>query len=421
MIVKIFPSNIQGKVHIPSSKSYGHRAIICACLAKGSSTINNVQYSDDIVATIEAMRALGAIIEEKGNALVIQGISTIASKYNAIDCKESGSTLRFLLPLFSLTNQKITFTGQNRLLKRPYHIYEEIFRHQELKFHQKEDALTIHGALQAGNYCVPGNISSQFITGLLMTLPLLKGDSYLEVLEPFESKSYVEMTIGTLQEFGIEIIEKEKNCYYIAGNQEYQPLNYSVEGDYSQFAFFAVLAALKQPLNIVGVPHCSLQGDQAILNILKEFGATIETMAEGYRISPNKRNPLVVDLQNCPDLGPIVCVLLSQVHQSSKLTNIKRLQFKESNRMKAMQEELEKVGVQILLDENEAIITNSKKEIKSVKFNSHQDHRIVMALAVLIVILNIEGEIHGAEAIQKSYPSFFTDLRNLGLTIECIQ
>ena len=419
MIAKIFPSNCKGKVTVPSSKSYGHRAIICACLAEGTSRIQNLQLSDDIIATIEAMRALGAVIEEKENELVVQGISEFVSKYNTIDCKESGSTLRFLLPLFSLTKQEITFVGQNRLLKRPYHIYEGIFHKQGLKFEQENAALTIHGALQAGDYCVDGNISSQFITGLLLTLPLLDGDSYLEVKEPFESKSYVEMTRETLSIFGIEIVEVEMNRYYIPGKQKYGANDYIVEGDYSQFAFFAVLAALKQPLDIIGVTHHSLQGDQAILRILEEFGAKIETISEGYCISPNNSNAITVDLQNCPDLGPIVCVLLSQIAQKSTLLNIKRLQYKESNRMKAMQEELEKVGVLMELEENRAFISSRKNEEKSVKFNGHQDHRIVMALAILIIVLGIEGEIHGAEAIQKSYPSFFVDLKKLGIEIEC--
>ena len=271
MKIKIYPSKCSGEIKIPSSKSMGHRAIICASLANGKSIISNLDYSDDILATIDGMRKLGANIQCEKDRLIIEGIENFDSlKDKIIDCNESGSTLRFFIPIFSLTGDKISFTGRNRLLKRPQKIYEEIFKEQNLYYFQDEDKIEIKGKLKAKEYFIDGNISSQFISGLLFTLPLLEENSIININPPFESASYIDLTMEVLKEFGITINKVTPLRFEIQGGQKYIAKDYKVEGDFSQLAFFAVLGALNNDLKCIGVKHNSKQGDKAIIDILKE-------------------------------------------------------------------------------------------------------------------------------------------------------
>ena len=285
----IKPSESVGKVKIPPSKSMAHRAIICACLADGESVISNIDYSADITATIECMRSLGAEIICGDNVVTVQGIKNFDSlKNNKIECNESGSTLRFLIPLFSLTNQKITFTGKNRLLKRPQEIYRKIFTDAGLFFEQNEEKIEICGAVPAGEYTISGGVSSQFISGLLFTLPLLEEDSKIHILPPFESRSYIDLTIQMLNKFGIVAQWENPLTLSIKGGQKYTPHNETVEGDFSQFAFFGVLSAVNNPVEICGMDPESLQGDKQILSILADFGCDVKCENGAYRISAEK-------------------------------------------------------------------------------------------------------------------------------------
>ena len=229
MNIKIYPSKVSGEVTIPPSKSMAHRAIICASLAKGTSIITNIDYSNDIIATIKGMERLGAEIIPQNNSLIIKGIDDF-SLFNkrVIDCNESGSTLRFFIPIFSLTNKKITFKGKNRLMYRPQKIYKDIFSKQNLLFEQSEEKISIKGSLKPGYYEINGDISSQFISGLLFTLPLLESDSTIKIIPPFESKSYVNLTIDVLKNFGINVYFQDENTIYIKGKQKYSPCNYTV-------------------------------------------------------------------------------------------------------------------------------------------------------------------------------------------------
>jgi len=418
MIVKILPSISTGTVHVPSSKSYTHRAIICASFAVGVSRIENVQYSEDIIATIEAMKLCGVDIIQEETSLIITGRKKFSLSAKQIDCNESGSTLRFLIPLFSLMGQRVSFIGKNRLLKRPMSVYQSLFDKQNILFQQTEEEIVIEGKISADHFVIDGSVSSQFISGLLFALPLLQKDSQIEVVEPFESKSYVDITIEILADFGIIIEKKSENLYYIKGNQEYISRNYVVEGDYSQFAFYAVLAAINHPLSIVGVSHRSLQGDQAILSALEQFGAEITCIENGYYISPRDKKGFQFDLANCPDIGPILSVLAACANTDTTLLNTRRLEMKESNRMVAMKSELHKIGITVMVGENEAKIMAGERKKSRVIFDGQRDHRIVMSLAILSTVLSEEVEIRGAEAIQKSYPSFFEDLRSLGIIVE---
>ncbi|WP_294726124.1 3-phosphoshikimate 1-carboxyvinyltransferase [uncultured Fusobacterium sp.] len=419
MKIKIYPSKCSGEIKIPSSKSMGHRAIICASLANGKSIISNLDYSDDILATIDGMKKLGANIQCEKDRLIIEGIENFDSlKDKIIDCNESGSTLRFFIPIFSLTGDKISFTGRNRLLKRPQKIYEEIFKEQNLYYFQDEDKIEIKGKLKAKEYFIDGNISSQFISGLLFTLPLLEENSIININPPFESASYIDLTMEVLKEFGITINKVTPLRFEIQGGQKYIAKDYKVEGDFSQLAFFAVLGALNNNLKCIGIKHDSKQGDKAIIDILKKSGVKIEEIEEGYLIHKGKIKGCEIDLGDCPDLGPILNVLAMYGEGEFKIFNAGRLRLKESDRISAMEEELKKLGVEIETTEDEIKILGKKNYLGNIEVFGHKDHRIVMSLAIAGTMLEKPIIIDGAEAVEKSYPKFFQDLKSLNIKIE---
>lgn len=419
MKIKIYPSKCSGEIKIPSSKSMGHRAIICASLANGKSIINNLDYSDDILATIDGMRKLGANIQCEKDRLIVEGIENFRNlKENIVDCNESGSTLRFFIPIFSLTGEKISFIGKNRLLKRPQKIYEEIFKEQGLYYYHDEDKIEIEGKIKAKEYFIDGNISSQFISGLLFTLPLLEENSIINIKPPFESASYIDLTMEVLKEFGIEIRKVSPLRFEIQGGQKYVAKDYKVEGDFSQLAFFAVLGALNNDLKCIGVKHNSKQGDKAIIDILKKSGVNIEEIEEGYIIHKGKVKGCEIDLGDCPDLGPILNVLAMYGEGEFKIFNAGRLRLKESDRISAMEEELKKLGVEIETTEDEIKILGKRNYLGNIEVFGHKDHRIVMSLAIAGTMLEKSIIIDGAEAVEKSYPKFFQDLESLNIKIE---
>lgn len=406
----IRPSQLNGSLKIPPSKSMAHRAIICACLANGKSVLSNIDYSQDILATIDCMKQLGAKIECLVDQLVIHGIHDFNHlENNQIFCNESGSTLRFLVPLFSLTHQKVVFTGKNRLLKRPQKVYEDLFKQKGLHFYQDESKLEIKGALTSGDYQLRGDVSSQFISGLLFTLPLLSADSTITILPPFESRNYIELTLQMLAHFGIQI-EMNDLEIKIKGNQHYLAQDTTIEGDFSQFAFFGVAGAINQSLTLTGCISESLQGDKQILDILSDFKVGVKETENTYTIS--RGNPVAheIDLSNCPDLGPIVCVLACFSKGITRIYNASRLRLKESDRIEAMVSELSKMGAIISDTEDEIIIEGCP--LHRADLIGWKDHRIVMALTIACSITG--GTIDGCEAISKSYPRFFEDFKHIG-------
>lgn len=412
----IKPSKACGEVRIPPSKSMAHRAIICASLADGKSVISNIDYSVDISTTIECMRRLGAEINCDGSTVTVQGIKNFAGlKDNNIQCNESGSTLRFLIPVFSLTGQKIVFTGKNRLLKRPQKIYEEIFRKSGAFFAQDEEKIEICGAVESGEYNISGGVSSQFISGLLFTLPLLADNSKMHIIPPFESRSYIDLTIQMLGKYGINIEWEDELTLNIKGGQKYLPHDETVEGDFSQFAFFGVLGAVNGPVSIYGMAPDSLQGDKQILDILKDFGCSVQYSDGVYRINAEKLSAKPTDLKNCPDLGPVLCTLAMFSEGDTNIFNAGRLRIKESDRIAAMQAECAKMGCEIEDTENEMTI-HGGFNVPDEPLYGWKDHRIVMACAVALSVIG--GEIEGCEAVEKSYPSFFEDLKKVGIEVE---
>lgn len=421
-------SDLAKSVTIPPSKSVSHRAIICACLAKGKSTVRNLEYSNDIKTTIAGMRQLGAEITEYSDYVEIDGSNTFVNiSPCTINCKDSGSSLRFFIPLFSLTQKTITFVGENLLLKRPQAVYKEIFERQSLSFVQSENSITIDGALTFGKYVIRGDVSSQFITGLLFILPMLNGNSEIIVTPPFESRSYIDLTLQVMNDFGVKAEFTDEFTLKIRGGQRYIPCDYTVEGDFSQLAFFAVMGAIpnkhsKNGISCYGLRHNSLQGDKVIIDILKKYGAKIDEIDGGYHITPNHLNACDIDLSDCPDLGPILIVLAAFSNGITNIYNAGRLRLKESDRINTMKTELEKLGVTIT-SLNDTIIINGNSVIplassKDINLYAHNDHRIAMSLSITGICLNTPIIIDGAECIKKSYPSFYQDLISLGINCE---
>ena len=426
MKVKVIPQPWTGadvpKVKIPPSKSMAHRAIICASLAKGRSRIDNIDYSDDIEATISGMEQLGAKIQRGDDYLVIDGIADLHQlQTDRIDCNESGSTLRFFIPIFTLSGKPVSFTGRNRLLKRPQGVYETLFRERGLRFEQREDHIVAEGTLPPGDYVLPGNVSSQFITGLLFALPLLQGDSTITVAPPFESRSYVVLTLQVLETFGVHASFRDENTLLVSGGQSYQPRDYTVEGDFSQLAFFAVMGAAGRDILCTGMQPASQQGDKAILSFIEAAGGRVEQRQDGYLIRKSDLQRKRISIGDCPDLGPILTVLAMYSRGTTVICDAERLRYKESDRIEAMETELRKLGVAVTATESEMIIDGKEKYSCEEELFGHKDHRIVMSLAVAAVCGGFSVVIDGAECINKSYPGFFRDLEQTGVKVEVLE
>ncbi len=430
MNILITPSPVQGQVKIPASKSLSHRALICAGLAQGTSTIYNLGTSQDITATMNCLKELGAFFSKEDQALglldawKVQGCNPAnRTKPVTLNANESGSTLRFLIPIAASSQASTTFLGKSSLLVRPLGIYENIFVEQGLPFEQGPEGLHFHGPLKSGLYTLNGDISSQFISGLLLAAPLLKGVD-IAVLPPYQSQSYVDLTVEMMKTFGISIQQPTPYAYCLSGDEAYQPTQVMVESDWSQAAFFLALGLLNAPLSLEGLVMDSKQGDGIIASIIQQAGGKLEVIQNGLAttltISPNKRLAFKADLANCPDLGPILCALAAMIPGDSKLTNAARLRFKECDRIAAMEEELRKWGATISSDENTIFISGKEvyQKDQPVILSGHNDHRVVMAMSIFGLCAQSPSIIQGAEAIAKSYPTFFEDLKSLGANIQ---
>lgn len=419
MRARITPAKIDsGNITIPPSKSLAHRAIICACLAPGRSVISNIDYSVDIRATIEGMRHLGASIKEDKDTLFIDGIETFQYDGDVVNCHESGSTLRFFLPLFSLTGKRATFSGSKRLIERPQNVYEMLFQEQGIDFVRTYPNIIFDGRLKPGELTLKGNVSSQFITGLLFALPLLEADSKIHIEPPFESRSYVDLTIQMLKRFQIIVEYEDAYTLAIKGNQQYQPTDVLVEGDYSQLVFWASLGVLNHSVETHGLDLHSLQGDKKTIDIFQSMNAGIKVLDDGYQFCPGTLNGTVIDLNDCPDLGPMLFALATQANGKTTFQNAGRLRIKESDRIEAMETELKKLGCSISSTFGTVTITGPVKLQGNVTLHGHNDHRIVMALSILATIADEPITIDDAQAISKSYPGFFKDLASCGIFIE---
>lgn len=414
MDVIITPNKLSGSVVIPPSKSLSHRAIIAASLANGKSKISNVMYSNDIKATINAMRACGAKIEEYKDYLIIEG-SDVIRKESVIDANESGSTIRFMIPIALVSNEEITFVGQNHLVKRPLDTFLEIFDKQGIKYERGKDylPLKVNGGLRSGEFTVRGDISSQFITGLLYALPLLDGDSIIHISTEMESKGYIDLTIDILKMFGIEIENRNYQEYYIKGNQKYKPCDYTIEGDYSQSAFFLVANALGADIKLLAMEEKSHQGDKKIISDMNDFGFSTKFINNELVVDEKKPHSATIDFSQSPDLGPALTVLASLVEGRSEFINAGRLRIKECDRITCMKEEINKLGgnVEELPD---GMIINGVNMLHGGVVDSHNDHRVAMSLAMATLKMDGELKILNASSVSKSFPNFWEVFESLG-------
>ncbi len=414
MDVIITPNKLHGEVIIPPSKSLSHRAIIAASLASGKSKISNVLYSNDIKATINAMRACGAKIEEFEDYLIIEG-SNVIRKENIIDANESGSTIRFMIPIALVANEEVTFIGHNHLVKRPLDTFLEIFDKQGIKYERGEDylPLKVKGGLKSGEFTVRGDISSQFITGLLYALPLLEGDSIIHISTEMESKGYIDLTIDILKMFGIEIENRNYQEFYIKGNQKYKPCDYTIEGDYSQSAFFLVANALGADIKLKAMEEKSHQGDKKIIDDMKAFGFDSKFSNGELILSGNESQGAIIDFSQSPDLGPALTVLASLSKGRSEFINASRLRIKECDRITCMKEEINKLGGNVT-ELQDGMIIDGVDMLHGGVVDSHNDHRVAMSLAMATLKMDGELKILNASSVSKSFPHFWKVFESLG-------
>ena len=402
--VKIAPSHLCGSVTAPPSKSISHRALICAALAEGESVISNLAFSQDILATVDVLTAIGAKIEKiDDSTLKVTGIGGKPSSLGVLGCRESGSTLRFMIPICLLSPDKFLLSGSEKLLSRPLGIYEGLFPDRYCGLDGGLLTLAAGEPIRSGEYRMAGNVSSQFITGMLFALPLCGGDSKLIIEGNFESASYVDLTLASLAEFGIKIT-REGNIFYIGGNQKYMSTNTRIEGDASNAAFFEALNLIGGDVAINGLNPQSLQGDMVFK---KHFEAL------------KAHSDIPIDLADCPDLAPIL-FSAAALCGGGIFTHTDRLRLKESDRISAMEEELGKFGAALEVtdgvDGGRVKVLPSELHAPTEPLSSHNDHRIAMSMAVLCC--KYGGEIIGAEAVRKSMPSFFELLSSLGADIQ---
>ena len=399
--VKITPSKLSGKVRVPASKSISHRALICAALAKGTSVIDNLLECDDTAATIGILSAMGAKIHKEGTKTVVEGISD-ANKVIQADCFESGSTLRFLIPVAAALGCRSEFIGRAKLPQRPITPYFTELTKKGITFETNEMPYRFSGQLKSGTYTIAGDISSQFISGLLFALPLLDGDSEIVITSPLQSKTYVDITIAALSDFGV-VVKETKQGYLVSGNQDYKPCETSIEADMSQAAFYVVANAIGSDIMIEGLNKDSIQGDRAILDIV--------SAANGKAFD--------VDASQIPDLVPILTVLAAFSNGTSHIINCGRLRLKESDRLAVITSELNKLGADII-EKSDSLTINGVESLHGGVCESHIDHRIPMSLAIASTRATEPVIINGAECVSKSYPCFFEDFEALGGKVNVI-
>lgn len=414
MEMRCTPSRLSGRINAISSKSDAHRVLICSALSNEPTKINCNVLSKDIVATMECLKNMGAEIIE-GN-----GVITVTpqpfNKSVKLDCVESGSTLRFLMPLVSALGMDAIFEGEGRLPQRPISPLKEEMEKKGVTFHTgSEFPLHLTGTLQSGEYEIQGNISSQFITGLLFALPLLDGDSKIKLIPPIESESYLNITVSVLQKFGIEI-EKIENTYIVKGNQKYiSPEEITVDGDWSNSAFFLCAGALsKDGITVSGLNTNSPQGDKKIVEILRRMGADVTIKDNEVTVKKNRLFGTIVDARDVPDLVPIISVLGACCEKgTTHIINGSRLRLKESDRIKSTFDMLDRVGAAVS-ETDDGLVIWSDNEMVGKVIEGYNDHRIVMSAAILSCECSLPVDITNYKAVEKSYPHFFEDFNSLG-------
>lgn len=398
MTVTFKPCALHGSIDAPPSKSMAHRYLIGAALSGQVCTLAGVDFSEDILASMDCLTALGAGVAVNGSTVTIDPTGFMGADRPILECRESGSTLRFFIPLALCLGRPVTLRGSTRLLERPLGVYEDLCREQGFAFAKGPDSVTLCGQLARGHYRIRGDISSQFITGLIFALVYLGGRSSIEILPPFESRSYIDLTISALRSFGADVAFADAYRIEI-GTAKLCAFSGRIEGDYSNAAFLDAFNQIGSAVEVGNLNPDSLQGDRVYADYFEQLEAGAPTL----------------DMVDCPDLGPVL-IALAALKNGATFTGTERLKAKESDRGAAMHEELQKLGGGLILGTNTITVPKQTLQYNGTALDGHNDHRIVMALSV--ILSQIGGSIHGAEAVRKSYPGFFEDIRKLGAEVE---
>ncbi len=403
MQIQIKKSKLSGDIVARPSKSFAHRYLIASALSDNESTISNVDFSEDITATLNCIHAYGKKHNRDFNKRLVSFSSETTKNFEPLfDCKESGTTLRMFMPIAMQKYDKTTFIGSERLIERGISIYEETLNH--ILFHKTQYSIETKGQLYASKFSMAGNVSSQYISGLLYALPLLNDDSEILINTELESKNYILMTLDVLKNYGIEIETNIFNqdatnvSFKIKGNQKFIANDFTIEGDYSNAAFIDAFNYFDSSINLKGLNPDSYQSDK----VYKEY---FDKLANGF---------CEIDISNCIDLGPIL-ITFAALKDGAKFIGTKRLKIKESDRGTVIANELRKCGADIDIFDNEIIVNKKDLTQVSENFDSHNDHRIAMSLSLLSTQFDIC--IEDAECVKKSYPDYFEDLKKLGATV----
>ncbi len=416
--------SLSGSIRAPPSKAHTHRAIIASALSEGVSEIRNALICDDTLATISACRMLGAEIKRlSDNTLRILGFPKPKTPENVIDCGNSGSTLRFITPVCALADGIAVLTGGESLRRRPMGPLLEALNQLGVRCYSTRmngcpPIIVFGGGIKGGKASIRGDVSSQFISGILFATPMADDDTEIILSTPLESKPYVNITIDVIRKHGIKV-ESSPNIFHVPCRQKYKPCSHLIEGDYSSAAFLLAAATITNShIKIENLMKNSLQGDRIIVKILGEVGAHINVGENFVEVkgADEKLKPFKIDMRDNPDLVPVCAVLACMADGKSVIQGIRRLRFKESDRIESLSSELSKMGADIRYSDNRLIIYGGRA-LRGAEIDPHGDHRIAMACAVAALKASGETIVHDAECINKSYPNFVRDMRLLGVEV----
>ena len=401
MNITITPGRLAGSVTPPASKSQGHRLLLAAALAEGESVLAGLSMSKDIQATISCICALGAQVAQQADGLHVVGCGGRFDRRHGLffDCGESGSTLRFMIPISLAVAGGGSFTGQGRLMERPMQPYFDIFQEKDIYYARADGKAGLEGELTPGDYRLPGDVSSQFVTGLLYALPLLAGDSRIVITTALESRAYVDMTLDALAQFGVTACWEGEQTLLVPGNQNYRPACLSVEGDWSQAAFWYAARGLGSHVTVAGLNKTSKQGDRVIAEQFEQL------------IAPGD---VTLDVSQCPDLVPALAAMAAVRQGRTHITNAARLRMKESDRLAAVTQVLCNMGADVTEQPEGLCIVGKESLAGGVSVDSCNDHRIAMMAAVAATRCEQPVTVEGAQCVSKSYPSFWEDYEALG-------
>jgi 3-phosphoshikimate 1-carboxyvinyltransferase len=418
VIVNIKPSSLKGVIQAPTSKSSMQRACAAALLTKGKSIIHNPGHSNDDKAALDIIRRLGASVEINNEELIINNTSGVNPISNEVNCGESGLSIRMFTPIIALSGKEIIINGEGSLLNRPMDFFDEILPQLgvQVKSNSGRLPIKVKGPLQPKNIEIDGSLSSQFLTGLLMAYGAVAENKTIKV-NNLTSKPYIDLTLDVMKRFGVEVENRNyQEFFFKLHGASYKESTYTVEGDWSGAAFLLVAGVTAGPITVRGLDMMSTQADKAILSALSSANAGFAIEAKGIKLHPAEMNGFEFDATDCPDLFPPLVALASYCKGQTTIKGVSRLTHKESDRSASLQQEFGKMGVKVEVNDNLMIVHGGDK-LKGATTHSHHDHRIAMACA--IAALKAEGEttIEEADAVKKSYPDFYRDLRSLGATI----